>query len=459
VNPKIVEPQIVPRVSRVGGRLRVPGDKSISHRYAMLAAIADGTSHLTGYAPGADCAATLACLEALGVGIARAADAITIDGRGLGGLRPSSGPLDAANSGTSMRLFAGLLAAHPFRTVIGGDASLSGRPMRRVIEPLTLMGASIGSVDGRPPLTIDGTVLHGISHTPEVPSAQVKSAILLAGLHAEGRTSVVERTPTRDHTERALDAFGVPVIRVNGKVCVTGGHRLHAIDAPIPGDISSAVFWLVLAAGTPGSDLFIDGVGLNRSRSSVLGVLRRAGADIELLEDLPPKGGSHESSEGTGGSHAAGNVSAVASAEAEPIGTIHIRYRDPVPFEIAPEEVPGLIDEIPGLAALAAMQPGGRMTVRGAGELRVKESDRIAMLARGFGSLGIKVEEYEDGFTIHGGPPSGGQADAAGDHRLAMAFAIAGSRARGPVHITGADAVAVSYPGFFDELEQIAQEQ
>jgi 3-phosphoshikimate 1-carboxyvinyltransferase len=399
----------------------------------MLAAIADGTSRLTGYAPGADCAATLGCLEALGVRITRAAGTITIEGLGLGGLRAAAGPIDAANSGTSMRLLAGLLAPHPFRTVIGGDESLSRRPMRRVIEPLTRMGASIAAADGRPPLTIDGTALHGISHVPEVPSAQVKSAILLAGLHAEGRTTVVERVPTRDHTERALHAFGVPVIRVNGAVSVEGGRRLQAIDAPIPGDISSAVFWLVLAAGTPGSDLFIDGVGLNRSRSSVLDVLRRSGAEIELIGDS-----SEESPAG------------------EPIGTIHIRYRDPVPFEIAPEEVPGLIDEIPALAALAAMRPGGRMTVRGAGELRVKESDRISMLARGFGNLGIQVDEYDDGFTIHGGPPAGGEADAAGDHRLAMAFAIAGSRARDAVHITGADAVAVSYPGFFDELARIA---
>ena len=425
--------KIVPRVVRVGGRLRVPGDKSISHRYAMLGAIADGTSRLTGYAPGADCAATLACLQALGVHVTRADGAVTIDGLGLGGLRAPAGPLDAANSGTSMRLFAGLLAAHPFRTVIGGDASLSGRPMRRVIEPLTRMGASISAVDGRPPLTIDGTALHGISYVPEVPSAQVKSAILLAGLHAEGRTTVVEAVPTRDHTERALHAFGVPVTRVNGAVGVTGGRRLKAIQGAIPGDISSAVFWLVLAAGTPGSDLCIDGVGLNRSRSSVLDVLRRAGADIELISD--------------GDQAEAG----------EPMGTIHIRYGNPQPFEIAPEEVPGMIDELPGLAALAAMREGGRMTVRGAGELRVKESDRITMLARGFGNLGIHVDEYTDGFTIHGGPPAGGEADAAGDHRLAMAFAIAGSRASGPVHITGAEAVAVSYPGFFDQLEQIAR--
>ena len=448
-----IEPKNVPHVRHVGGHVRVPGDKSVSHRYAMLAAIADGVSHFTGYAPGADCASTLACLEALGAHVTRGPEgAVTIEGLGLGGLRAPAGPLDAENSGTSMRLFAGLLAAHPFRTVIVGDASLSRRPMRRVIEPLTLMGASIDAVEGRPPLTIDGALLHGIAHVPEVPSAQVKSAILLAGLHARGRTTVAEQVPTRDHTERALRAFGVPVSTTNGAVSVTGGQRLHAIDAAIPGDISSAVFWLVLAAGTPGSDLFIEGVGLNRSRSAVLDILRRAGADIELTKDLPPD----HLRQGYGGQEGGSHERPEAGHGLEPVGTIHIRYGESRPFEITPGEVPGLIDEIPGLAALAAMQPGGRMTVRGARELRVKESDRIAMLARGFGNLGIRVEEYEDGFTIHGGPPSGGVADAAGDHRLAMAFAIAGSRALGTVQITGAGAVAVSYPGFFDELERIA---
>jgi 3-phosphoshikimate 1-carboxyvinyltransferase len=424
----------VPRVSRVAGRLRVPGDKSISHRYAMLAAIADGRSHLTGYAPGADCASTLACLEGLGVEITRGAT-IAIRGLGLGGLRAPTAPLDAGNSGTSMRLLSGLLAAHSFQSIIGGDASLSKRPMRRVIEPLTRMGASIDARDGRPPLTISGGALRGITHEPEVPSAQVKSAVLLAGLHAVGRTTVLEPSPTRDHTERALDAFGVRVVTDGFLVSLEGGQRLRAIDAPIPGDISSAVFWLVLAAGTPGSDLFIDGVGLNPSRARVLDILRRAGADIEVMPGPSAKG----------------------SPNGEPIGTIHVRYGAPRAFDITPEEVPGVIDEIPGLAALAAMRAGGRMTVRGAAELRVKESDRITMLARGFGGIGIAVEEYPDGFTIHGGPPAAGEADAAGDHRLAMAFAIAGSRARGPVRISGADAVAVSYPGFFDELERIAR--
>src|SRR5262245_29863333 len=438
---------LVPRVSRVSGRLRVPGDKSISHRYAMLAAIAHGTSRLHGYAPGADCAATLACLEALGARVGRLRDGsgvdrpgtvITIDGLGPRGLRAPSGPLDAVNSGTSMRLLAGLVAAHPFRSVIVGDASLSRRPMRRVIDPLTKMGASIAAADGRPPLTIDGASLHGISHAPEVPSAQIKSAVLLAGLHAAGRTTVMEPAPTRDHTERALEAFGGGVIRDGHSVSVDGGQHLRAIDAPIPGDISSAVFWLVLAAGTPDSDLVIEGVGLNPTRASVLRVLERAGARIDVVP-----------SDGLGRGERAG----------EPIGSIRIRHGEPASFEIGPEEVPGLIDELPGLAALAAMLPGISMTVRGARELRVKESDRITMLAKGFGRLGIEVTEYEDGFTIRGGPPRGGDADAAHDHRLAMAFAIAGSRAAGQVHVTGADVVAVSYPGFFDQLDEIARGQ
>jgi 3-phosphoshikimate 1-carboxyvinyltransferase len=429
---------VIPRVQRAGGRLRVPGDKSISHRYAMFAAIAEGTTRLTGYAPGADCAATLACLEALGVGVTRG-DTIVIEGRGLRGLRTPAAPLDAANSGTSMRLLSGLLAAHRFTSVIGGDASLSRRPMRRVIEPLTRMGATFESSDGRPPLTIHGADLRAITHVPDVPSAQVKSAVLLAGLHADGRTAVKEPAPTRDHTERALEAFGGRVIRDGDLVAVDGGRQLRAIAGDVPGDVSSALFWLALAGGTPDSDLLIDGVGLNPSRTAVFAVLRRAGVILDF-PDLPAEAGSHRSISG------------------EPMGSIRVRYGAPASFEITPDEVPLMIDEIPGLAAMAAIQPGVTMTVRGARELRVKESDRISMLARGFGRLGIRVDEYEDGFTIHGGPPSGGDADAASDHRLAMAFAIAGSRATGPVHVTGADAVAVSYPGFFDALDRVARE-
>ena len=417
--------------------MRVPGDKSISHRYAMLAAIADGVSTIEGFAPGADCASTLRCLEALGVRIDRTgqpgAPLLHIDGRGLGGLRPSSRPLDAANSGTTMRLLAGLAAAHPFRTTIEGDASLSRRPMQRVIAPLTRMGATMASSTGRPPLVIDGAPLRGITYSPDVPSAQVKSAVLLAGLHADGDTTVVERTLTRDHTERALEAFGAPARRDGSSVTITGGVRLRAADLRVPGDISSAVFWLVLAAGTPGTTLTIEDVGLNPSRCGVFDVLRRAGADIEVTT-LDERAG-------------------------EPVGVVRVRGGAPRSFAIGPAEVPGVIDEIPALAALAAMSRDATITVRGAAELRVKESDRIAMLARGFASIGLDVREYEDGFTLGGGPPSGGEADAAGDHRLAMAFAVAGTAAREPVVVAGAEAVAVSYPAFFEELRRLTRER
>jgi 3-phosphoshikimate 1-carboxyvinyltransferase len=427
----------VPRVVRVRGSIRVPGDKSISHRYALLAAIADGVSQLHGYLPGADCAATLACLEACGVAVARAPGAdgvdLTIHGRGVRGLAPPAAALDAANSGTTMRLLAGVLSAHRFTAIIEGDASLSRRPMRRVIDPLARMGARIRAVDGRPPLTIDGGDLHGITHVPDVPSAQVKSAVLLAGLQADGRTAVREPVPTRDHTERALEAFGARLERDGASIAVEGGQRLTAIEAVIPGDISSAVFWLVLAAATPRSSLLIEAVGLNPSRSHVLDVLRRAGAIIETVEHRTVAG--------------------------EPLGMIHVRAGEPRAVDISPAEVPAIIDEIPALAALAAMTDGGALTVRGAGELRVKESDRIAMLARGFRAIGVEVDEYEDGFSIRGGPPRGGMADAAGDHRLAMAFAIAGTRARDAVRIAGAESVAVSYPAFFDDLERFAGER
>ncbi len=433
--PSTTPSALVSPAARVRGRVRVPGDKSISHRYAMFAALADGTSNIDGYSTGADCAATLACLQACGVDIAPSPDpnglALQIRGRGVRGLHRPVRALDAANSGTSMRLLAGIAAAHRFETVIGGDESLSRRPMRRVIEPLTQMGASIDAEGGRPPLTIHGADLAGITYAPPVPSAQVKSAILLAGLQARGRTTVAEPAPTRDHTERALEAFGASVVREGLTVAIEGGQRLRARDLQVPGDLSSAVFWMVLAAGRPGSSLVIEDVGLNPSRAGVIDILQRAGANIRVDVQREQAG--------------------------EPMGTIHIGDGSVRPFSIEPSDVPGVIDEIPALAALAAMSPEGRMTVRGAGELRVKESDRIAMLARGFRALGVGVDEYDDGFTIHGGPPLGGEADAAGDHRLAMAFAIAGTAARSPVSIMGADAVSVSYPGFFDVLRRLSE--
>jgi 3-phosphoshikimate 1-carboxyvinyltransferase len=422
--------------ARAAGRLRLPGDKSISHRYAMLAALADGVSHIHGYLPGEDCLATLDCLRKLGVTVRYSGNGdVEIEGRGVNGLRAPSEPLDAANSGTSMRLLAGLVAAHGFRTVLGGDASLSRRPMKRVIAPLTAMGATIASQDGRPPLTIDGARLHGITYQPEVPSAQVKSAILLAGLQADGETTVIEPVATRDHTERALHAFGGTVETDGERIRIRGGQHLHARDLTVPGDVSSATFWIALAAGTPGADIEIDGVGLNPTRTAMVDVARRAGARIQTELE-----------------HAGSNDGG------EPVGRLRIGYGDPRSFEITPAEVPLLIDEIPALAALGAMLPeGGEMSVRGAAELRVKESDRITCLARGLRAMGTEIEEFADGFRLTSRPLTGGTVDAAGDHRLAMAFALAATRAAAPTTILGASSVNVSYPGFFDALERLTR--
>jgi 3-phosphoshikimate 1-carboxyvinyltransferase len=415
------------------GRLRVPGDKSIAHRYALLAALADGRSTLTHFAPGADCRSTLACLRALGVDIVEPADGtVTLLGRGLGRLRSPSGPLDAGNSGTTMRLLAGVLAGHRFSATLVGDASLSRRPMRRVTVPLERMGARLETMDGRPPLTVHGGALHAIAHRPEAPSAQVKSAVLLAGLHAEGTTSVDEPSATRDHTERALAAFGGRA-RVDGlRVSVDGGQSLEGRALMVPGDFSSAAFWLVAAAALPGSRIEIDEVGLNPTRTGLLDVLRRFGARV--------------------------SVEVVATDAGEPRGRVAVEGDQTGEVEIAPEEVPGLIDELPAIAALAAH--GGQVSVRGAAELRVKESDRIAALVAGFRGLGIDADEREDGFIVRapsngGRRPSGGTADARGDHRLAMAFAIAALAADQPSRIEGSDVVAISYPEFFPTLYRL----
>ncbi len=424
---------IVGPAGHVDGRVRVPGDKSISHRYAMVAALAEGASTIQGYLRGADCAATLDCLRALGVDIREPSrDELRIEGRGLGGLSAPSTELDAANSGTTMRLLAGITAAHRFRSVINGDGSLARRPMRRVIDPLTRMGAVITSYDGRPPLTIDGGQLNGITYQPEIPSAQVKSAILFAGLQADGETTVVEPAVTRDHTERALAAFGASVDRSTGGIRVTGGQRLRARDVIVPGDISSATFWMALAAGTRGAQVEIDGVGLNPTRTAVLDIIRRAGARIE----------TRVASEDSG----------------EPVGRISVTYESPQSFVVAPHEVPAVIDEIPALAALGALlPPGGQLSVTGAEELRVKESDRISCLVRGLRAFGAQVDEQPDGFRLVARPLTGATVDAAGDHRLAMAFAIVATGAPGRTTIVGASCVDVSYPGFFEDLGRLTR--
>jgi len=429
--PALSEASVRP-ASRVTGRVRVPGDKSISHRYALLGALAVGETVIRHFAPGADCAATLDCLRTLGVDVtasSRAADGtidvIRIVGRGLRGLDAPARPLDARNSGTTLRLLCGILAAHPFEATLAGDASLNRRPMKRVIEPLTRMGARIASQDGRAPLRITGGPLRPIAFEPPVPSAQVKSAVLLAGTQTPGTTVVRERVPTRNHTELALRAFGARIGTAEDRITVDGDQPLTGIEATVPGDISSATFWAVTAAALRDSDVEIAGVGLNSTRTALLDVLRRAGAQVDV------------------------DVTAV--EHGEPRGTVRVRGRGLQPLVLTPAEVPALIDELPALAAMATH--GGDLHVTGAGELRVKESDRIRALAQGFRGLGCAIEEFPDGFHVRGDrQPSGGVADAATDHRLAMAFAIVALGAAQPSTITGADAVAVSYPSFFTTL-------
>jgi 3-phosphoshikimate 1-carboxyvinyltransferase len=430
---------VVAPAPRVRGRVRPPGDKSISHRYALLAALADGTSRIQGYSTGGDCASTLRCLRDLGVQIRelpRQPDAgldLEIDGCGLGGLRAPADMLDAGNSGTTIRMLAGILAAHPFPTSVTGDDSLRRRPMRRVIVPLEQMGARITSHNGCPPLTIHGAPrVASIAFEPDVPSAQVKSAVLLAGLHADGTTSVREPLATRDHTERALREFGASVTVSDRTVSIAGRQRLGARHLSVPGDISSAAFWMVAAASLPGSEVTVVDVGLNPTRLGIADVLTRFGAQIEILRSTPDEAGQ----------------------AGEPTGTITVRHRDLFDVEIAPEEVPGVIDELPVLGALATH--GGSLAVTGAQELRVKESDRISALAEGLRRMGGDVEERPDGFLVRGSRRlRGGEVDAHNDHRLAMAFAIAALGAAGPTTIRDAGAAAVSYPEFFTVLESL----
>jgi 3-phosphoshikimate 1-carboxyvinyltransferase len=425
---------LVEPAARVRGRVRPPGDKSISHRYALVSAMAEGVTTINGYSTGGDCASTLGCLRSLGVTIEQIGrDArglrVTVAGRGPRGFLAPSTVLDAGNSGSTMRMLAGILAAHPFRASMTGDASLRRRPMRRIIVPLERMGARIHSSDGRPPLTIEGTSRPSpIDFEPDVPSAQVKSAVLLAGLHTDGITRVVEPLPTRDHTERALEAFGGEVLRAGTAVAVRGGQRLAGRIVNVPGDISSAAFWMVAAAALPGSEITLEEVGLNPTRTGILDVVRRFGADVEVEQGRATAG--------------------------EPIGTVTVRHFGLGAVEITPDEVPGVIDELPVLAALATH--GGELRVTGAAELRVKESDRISALANGLRRMGATVEEAPDGFHVRGGHKlRGGEVDAENDHRLAMAFAIAALGASGATTIHDAGAAAVSYPEFFSVLESL----
>jgi 3-phosphoshikimate 1-carboxyvinyltransferase len=406
------------------GSVRVPGDKSVSHRAIMLAALAEGTTRISGFLEGEDTRATARVFEQLGVRILTpSASERIVHGVGLRGLRGSDAELDCGNAGTGMRLLAGVLAGQAFDSVLVGDASLSKRPMRRVIDPLAKMGAVIGSeTDGLPPLRIQGGApLHGIDYTLPVASAQVKSALLLAGLYAEGETIVHEPHPTRDYTERMLAAFGWPIEFAPGYARLQGGHRLHAADVAVPADFSSAAFFLVAASIIPGSELRLEAVGMNPRRTGLLTALRRMGADIRE-ENASEQGG-------------------------EPVADLVVRHAPLHGIEVAGDLAPDMIDEFPALFVAAACAQGNT-TIRDAAELRVKESDRIATMAQGLRALGIEVEEHPDGATIVPGPIGPGTVDSHGDHRIAMSFAVAAQRALGEVRILDVANVATSFPGF-----------
>jgi len=409
------------------GAIRLPGDKSISHRYAMLAAIANGVSKFHNFASGQDCASTLACIGNLGAKVRREGESIEIEGCGRS-LQAPSAALDCGNSGSTMRILAGILAGQQFASELVGDDSLTRRPMARVIEPLTRMGARIcASEKGLPPLRIQGGTLHGIDYAVPVASAQVKSAILLAGLFACGTTHVEEPLRTRDHTELALRAFGAEVQRSKNRISIADGQVLHAIEAAIPCDISSAAFFLCAAALFPGSNLVIEGVLLNPTRAALLDVLSGLGAKIAVIN--------------------------LGDQHGELVGTIKIEHGRLRGAKISGAQSAALIDELPVIAAIAPYTEQG-IEIRDAHELRVKESDRIAVVAKNLRAMGATVEEFDDGLRVSGGQRLyGADIDASGDHRIAMAFAIAALKASSESRLYGEEAVTISFPQFFTMLE------
>ena len=412
------------------GDLVVPGDKSVSHRSIMLGSLADGTVEVSGFLEGDDALATMAAFRAMGVAIEGPDQGrVTIHGVGLRGLKQPRQVIDCGNSGTSMRLLSGLLSGQNFSLELTGDASLRKRPMNRVAVPLREMGAEIETAaDGRPPLKIRGKAsLRAIEYAMPVASAQVKSALLLAGLYANGKTCVIEPAPTRDHTERMLRAFGYPVETNGAKICVEGGGRLRAANIDVPADISSAAFFMVGASIAPGSDITLRNVGVNPTRTGVIHILRAMGADIALLNEREQGG--------------------------EPVADIRVRHAQLKGIEIDPAHVPLAIDEFPVLF-VAAANADGITTLSGAEELRVKESDRIQVMADGLRKLGVDAEPLADGMRIRGGAYTGGRIDSAGDHRIAMAFAIAALCAKGDVEIDDCANVATSFPGFVALAQQ-----
>lgn len=422
--------QISPARS-VNGAVQLPGDKSISHRYAMLAAIAEGATKIENYSTGADCQSTLGCVRALGIRVEKQGNQVTIEGCGMQGLREPDEMLDAGNSGSTIRMLSGILAAQPFQTRIGGDESLSRRPMERIMRPLGQMGASIEARDGRfPPLTIIGNGIRPIGYELPMASAQVKTCVLFAGLYGDGQTTVQEPVRTRDHTELALREFGAQVEVNRRTIGVTGPAHLKACNLMVPGDLSSAAFFAVAALIVSGSNLVIHGVGLNPTRTALLDVLSGMGAQIKILE--------------------------IAQVGGELIGDIRVRTSRVKGGVIEKAQTAAVIDEIPVLSVLGAMSENG-LVVRDAAELRVKETDRIATIARNLQRMGVRIEVKPDGFEIPGKQTfRAAELDSFGDHRIAMAFAVAALAADGPCTIDNAEAASVSFPEFFATLRQVA---
>ncbi len=443
-----IDSEVTVRPARnIGGSVSLPGDKSISHRYGMLAGIADGPSRLENYSTGADCASTLTCMRALGVTWERKAggqptgaqntnaqNTIEVQGRGLS-LAAPSGPLDCGNSGSTMRMLSGIVAGQHFTSEMIGDESLSRRPMERVIKPLSTMGAHIDSQQGKPPLRITGNSLKAIDYKMPVASAQVKSCLLFAGLFAEGETRIEETVRTRDHGEVALRAFGVQLQRkaagAGAEVRIRGGQRLRGIETRIPGDLSSAAFFLCAAALFPGSQFTIPNLLMNPTRARLLDILMQMGLRISVTQ--------------------------LDEIHGEMVGSLQVEGATLTGTTIAGADTAALIDEIPVLAAIAPFTAHG-IEVRDAKELRVKESDRITAVATNLRRMGAQVEELEDGLKIPGGQTlHGAELDSCSDHRIAMAFAIAALRAEGETLIRGAESAAISYPAFFQTLDEVAQ--
>ncbi len=423
--------KVKPAVQLVG-HLAVPGDKSISHRSVLLGALAEGETHVRGFGRSGDTQSTIDAARTLGAEVEDVAeDELIVRGVGLRGLR--AGAIDCGNAGTLMRLVMGVLAGQSGSFELTGDESLSGRPMERIAEPLRQMGAVIETTDGHAPVVIEGSgALHGVSYELPMASAQVKSAVLLAGLNADGPTTVVEPVPTRDHTELMLESAGVRVLRRPKAVTIEPAVSLHLGEIEVPGDISSAAPFLAAAALVPGSDITIHDVNLNPRRTGFLDVLERMGAHLAIFNR-----------------HRAGR---------EPVGDVQIQYTELGAVEVNGEEVPLLVDELP-LVALLAVHARGKSVIRGAQELRVKETDRIEAVTDGLRSFGAHITSRPDGWEINGVPTrlKGGRIDARGDHRIAMLGAVAGLASREGVEIVGADTVAISFPGFFQLLESVVK--